>query len=393
MGVYPRDWCLLQPKMAEVRAVVLLLLFGYAATQAPVPVKLSNLGGLVFAEVNDPSLLPSSFREPKDGPATQEDLIKPSITPIIPKIRPLSLRPRRPSIRPTSPPPASSPVKPSETKRSRRGVPGLVFSEPTDPSLLPPGFRAPKDGLTTQENPIQPSIRRPSLSIRRPSIRQRRPPKKITTASSSVKGSQTKKSRRGDPGLEFSEVNDPTLLPPSLTEPKDDPATHENPIKSSITPIRPTIKPFRLLMRNRSRSRRDLQRVPCHLVKDGKLRVKRDGDNTICYLVGDTQSYSQPRISYSSTEVSSYSHIPQSYSNVPQSYIHVPQSYRHVPQSYSQSRERTYSHRPRDSYRPLVHQSRTVHRTSPRRSGENKRVWYYKPEGSHRSQIHHVERY
>merc|ERR1711896_101190 len=326
MGVYPRDWCLLQPKMAEVRAVVLLLLFGYAATQAPVPVKLSNLGGLVFAEVNDPSLLPSSFREPKDGPATQEDLIKPSITPIIPKIRPLSLRPRRPSIRPTSPPPASSPVKPSETKRSRRGVPGLVFSEPTDPSLLPPGFRAPKDGLTTQENPIQPSIRRPSLSIRRPSIRQRRPPKKITTASSSVKGSQTKRSRRG------------------------------------------------------------LQRVPCHLVKDGKLRIKRDGDDTICYLVGDTQSYSQPRISYSSPEVSSYSHIPQSYR-------HVPQSYRHVPQSYSQSRERTYSYRPRDSYRPLVHQSRTVHRTSPRRSGENKRVWYYKPEGSHRSQIHHVERY
>jgi len=265
--------------------------------------------------------------------------------------------------------------------------------------LLPAGFREPKDGQETQENTksqIKPTIRRPSLSIRRPSRRQRGPP----PASSTVKPSQTKKSRRGDPGLVFSEVNDPSLLPPSFREPKDYPATQEKPIKSSITPIRPTIKPFRLLMRNRTRSRRGLQRVPCHLVKDGKLRVKRDGDDTICYLVGDTQSYSQPRISYSSPEVSSYSHIPQSYSNVPQSYRHVPQSYRHtpqsyrhVPQSYSQSREQTYSYRPRGSYRPVVHQSRAVHRSSPRRSGENKRVWYYKPEGSHRSQIHHVERY
>jgi len=179
-------------------------------------------------------------------------------------------------------------------------------------------------------------------------------------------------------GLLFAEVDDPSLLPPGFRE-------------SKTSQVTPPLKP----KTPATRAKRGLQRVPCHLVKDGRLRVKRD-EGSICYIVDGAQSYSEPRVSYSRpsrTRVTSYSHLPESYYQSHEQ-THSYESY--SPRDSYRAVVARDSYRPvvaRDSYRPVAYQSRAAVRTSPRRSHDTKRVWYHKPEGSHRSQIHHVERY
>jgi len=273
----------------------------------------------VFKEVNDPSLLPPSFRDEKRNYLRQP------------------LHRKRPLV------------------RSKRGlqaqlpqIPGLVFQEVNDPSLLPASFRDGKSNTLTL-----PGIPRKTI------VRSKR-------------GLQSPLPEI--PGIVFKEVIDPSLLPASFRERK------RKPLRAISVP-RVT----------RVRRKREMQRVPCHQVKDGKLRVKRDEDDTICYISTPRVSYGRP--SYKHTQ----SHL--SYSHQPQSYRHYPQSREYHKQSYSYA-----SRRPvpiRSSYqsysRPVVYPSHSTRvRTHGRTNTYNspgKRVWYYKPEGSHRSQIHHVEHY